>query len=259
MANVLCIANRKGGVGKSTTLVNLARAYARGGKRVLVIDLDGQGNTSAALASGDLDIDGAPTFAALLDDDRISPVEPTPDPNIDLIVGNDALLSVGDSCRQGAFDAALEAVSGPYEVVLVDTEPRLGATTTCALGGASLALLVTTPEVDSVSGLVKTVATLDALDAAGREVAWRILVNRADRSPEHVQRRADIGAEYGAKVLATVPSWVSIRSAYGLLPDETEVSFGHGPVVRRLYDGLASEIMQALKATQATSSLDRIV
>ncbi len=146
MTAILAITNQKGGVGKTTTSINLAAAIAQRGKKTLLIDLDPQANSSIAF------FDSSETQISMFDvlgDHRAEMsaiIKPTKDPLLFLAPGRLALAKLEQQLA-GQFDApfklkdALASITKDYEYIVIDTPPSLGILTVNALV-ASTHLLV---------------------------------------------------------------------------------------------------------------------
>lgn len=143
---IIAIANQKGGVGKTTTAINLAAACARQGKRVLLIDLDPQGNSSLSF----LDLGTVEGSAFDLFTEMNEPWErftyETSVKNLDVVPARINLAKL-EAKLVGDFDAIfrlrdrLEQVRGKYDVVFFDTPPTLGLITVNALVAATHVLI----------------------------------------------------------------------------------------------------------------------
>lgn len=175
---MLVVANQKGGVGKTTTSVNLAAALVQHGLRVLVIDLDPQGNASTAL-----DIEhrrGVPsTYEALVDAQPLSEIaQPSPDlpglwvvpATIDLAGAEIELVSV--VARENRLRRALlgyDLVGGDgedrYDYVLIDCPPSLGLLTLNALVAAEEVLVPIQSEYYALEGVGQLVETVELVRA----------------------------------------------------------------------------------------------
>jgi len=140
-ATIVAIANQKGGVGKSTTAINLSACLAGFDQRVLIVDLDPQGNATSGLGV-DRDAIKLSIYDVLLGEETIPDiVEPTNVRNlflgpatIDLAGAEIELVSVFS--RENRLDAALKDVAGDYDFVLIDCPPSLGLLTVNALAAA---------------------------------------------------------------------------------------------------------------------------
>src|SRR5438034_7839925 len=140
MTAIITVANQKGGVGKTTTAINLSAALAHRGKRTLLIDLDPQANSTIAFYdTGEI----ATSMFDVLSDSRVTlaaVIKPTKDPLLFLGPGRLALAKL-EQVLAGQFDApyrlkdALAPVVKEYDYVVLDTPPSLGILTVNALVG----------------------------------------------------------------------------------------------------------------------------
>lgn len=157
---VLAIINQKGGVGKSTTAINLAAALGELGKQVLLIDLDPQGNSSSGLGIEKSQVEHC-IYDVLLNDVPIEQVIiPDVCVNLDLapatinLAGAEVEL-VSEMARENRLKDAVGGLRGKYDFVLVDCPPSLGLLTVNALVGADKLLIPIQCEFYALEGVTK--------------------------------------------------------------------------------------------------------
>lgn len=144
-AYVIAMTNQKGGVGKTTTTINLGAALAEAGRKVLMVDMDPQGSLSIGLGVNPDDLGGAKTVYDMLMDSNTSPatdvVMKTSIAGLDLLPANIQLSAAelrlaGEVAREYALDRAFESVRPNYDYILIDCQPSLGLLTVNALTAA---------------------------------------------------------------------------------------------------------------------------
>jgi chromosome partitioning protein len=165
MGRVFCIANQKGGVGKTTTAVNLAASLASTGRRVLLLDTDPQANASSGLGVR-AERDDPSTYQVLLGgSDARAAVRSTEIPNLSLIASTRDLAGaevelVSADRREFRLKAALAGVRDEYEYVLIDCPPSLGFLTLNALVAADAVIIPLQCEYYALEGLSQLLQTI---------------------------------------------------------------------------------------------------
>ncbi len=188
LENVVAIANGKGGVGKTTIAANLAGQAALSGWRVLVCDLDAQGNLGRDLGyvQAGLSDGGQALFDAVCRGRRLEPLTAVRD-RLDAVAGGEELeylesvldrQRLRDDTQRRSLEAALGEVAGEYDLVLLDCPPSLGELVREALVAARFILIPTTRDDGSTDGLVRIarlVAGVRASDNPAIEVLGVVL------------------------------------------------------------------------------------
>ncbi len=165
MGKILAIANQKGGVGKTTTAVNLASCLAVAEKNVLLIDVDPQANATSGLGIDSRDLDRSVYDVFVNEEDVNRTIMSTQVPNLHLIpshinlVGTEVEL-VQVIAREKILKEALRAVKDSYDYILIDCPPSLGILTLNALTAADSVLIPIQCEYYALEGLSKLLNTV---------------------------------------------------------------------------------------------------
>jgi chromosome partitioning protein len=164
--SIITVANQKGGVGKTTSVVNLAASYADMGKRVLVIDMDSQGNASSLLGVEEIAAESGKEVAkAILENTPLDEVVlPSNTENIDVLAGSKVLKDVKDRMEGKARQHLLlspmlhgDALSG-YDVILIDTHPSFDCLLLSSLVASHYYMVPLFAEKSSISGFSELLA-----------------------------------------------------------------------------------------------------
>jgi chromosome partitioning protein len=219
---IIAIANQKGGVGKTTTAVNLGAALAEAGLRVLVVDLDPQGNASTGLGINPRDV-GASIYDVLMHDTpALDAVEPTSLKNLFVIPATLDLAGaeielVPAFSRELKLKRALESVRTEYDVVLIDCPPSLGLLTVNGLAAADDVIVPIQCEYYALEGLgqlLRNVALVRSSLNAALDVRGIILTMYDARTRLAEQVETEVREHFGAKVYKTVvPRTVRLAEA----------------------------------------------
>ena len=164
MAKIIAIANQKGGVGKTTTSVNLAAAVGAAGKRVLLVDLDPQGNTTSGYGISKRGLENS-TYSVLIDGrDTKSAIVRTPY-NVDVMPSSIRLSGavvelVNMENRHARLRQALNRVADNYDYIFIDCPPALDLLTINALTAADTVLVPIQCEFYALEGLSELMNTI---------------------------------------------------------------------------------------------------
>ena len=246
----IAVANQKGGVGKTTSTVNLAAGLALHGLRVLVLDLDPQGNASTAL--GIPHTSGTPSvYDVLLDDVPLTDVvQDCPDvpglscapATIDLAGAEIELVGVAG--REAKLRSALDRPGLEFDYVLVDCPPSLGLLTVNALVATREVLIPIQCEYYALEGLSQLLRNIDLVQKRlnrGLEVTTVLLTMYDGRTRLSEQVAAEVRSHFGDKVLdAAVPRSVRVSEAPGY--GQSVLTYDPGSRGSRSYIAAAREL-----------------
>lgn len=222
MSRIVAVANQKGGVGKTTTSINLAASIASRGYRVLLVDFDPQGNASSGVGyprdKVELTIYDALTGAVAMED-VVRPTEITTlfvVPATTDLVGAEVELISADR-RERFLADALAPIAAHYDYVIIDCPPSLGLLTLNALVAADGVVVPMQAEYFALEGLSALTATIDKVRAAynPRLVIDAVLFTMFDgRMNLTNQVRDEVTKYFGDKVLETaIPRNVRLSEA----------------------------------------------
>jgi len=205
MSVVIVVANQKGGVGKTTTVMNLGAALNELGRRILLVDLDPQSALSAGLGVDSYQLNE--TIYDVLVDSRVTmqsvirPIRSNLDvvpSNIDLAAAEIELISaIG---REYIFKEALAPVRGNYDYILVDSPPSLGLLTVNALTAADEVIIPLQCEYLALRGMRSLLETIEKV--------------KAKLNP-HLEIRGILGTMFNARTLHAQEVMEEIRSIFG--------------------------------------------
>ena len=209
---IVAVSNQKGGVGKTTTTINLATALAAADRRVLIIDLDPQGNASTSLGIGD-DRRSENTYHVLMGEVLLSDaIQITEIPNLSILASGMDLAGaelelVDMELREHKLKQAVDSVADSYDYIMIDCPPSLGLLTLNALVAAKAVLVPLQAEflaLEGVSQLIKTIDKVRDIFNAELELQGIVLtmVDRRNSLSDMVE--ADVREFFGNKVYSTV-------------------------------------------------------
>ena len=222
MARIFCIANQKGGVGKTTTTVNLAAGLARVGQRVLVVDLDPQGN--ATMGSGvDKRSLSLSVYDVLLESASVAEARArSPRAGYDVLGANRELAGaevelVSLERRERRLKGALAAVADEYDFVLIDCPPSLSLLTLnglCSAHGVVVPMQCEYFALEGLSDLVNTIKQVHANLNRDLQIIGLLRVMFDPRITLQQQVSDQLKSHFGDKVFdAVIPRNVRLAEA----------------------------------------------
>ena len=246
---VISIASQKGGVGKTTTAISLAAGLARKGKRVLLIDIDSQANSSKVLIPDYQAVNKDDTICATILNREPLPIQDTTIPNLSIVPSHillsntDIELTTALDHREARLKQQLDTVKNGYEFVIIDCPPTLSWLTINAFTASDKVVVVASPgyfELDSIVQISKTIQEVrkffnPELDILG------FLFTMSDTTINTATSLQILRQTYTDKVFKTViPRNVDIRDAHFNKQD----IFGYSKDAKsaQAYDKLIAEV-----------------
>ncbi|HTN64758.1 MAG TPA: AAA family ATPase [Burkholderiaceae bacterium] len=254
MAKIFCVANQKGGVGKTTTAVNLAAGLAQIGQRVLLVDLDPQGNATMGAGINKSALK-ASIYEVLLGMAQLPEVRIRSDAGqFDVLPANRELAGaevemVALENRETRLKDALATVAGDYDFMLVDCPPALSMLTLnglCAANGVIIPMQCEYYALEGLSDLVNTIKRVHAKLNPDLKIIGLLRVMFDPRMTLSQQVSAQLEQHFGDKVFKTViPRNVRLAEApsYGL----PGVNFDAASKGAQAYIAFGAEMVERIK------------
>lgn len=222
MSDILAVVNQKGGVGKTTTTVNLAAYLAERGKRVLIVDCDPQGNATSGLGF-DIHPPEKTTYDVLLNDTPLAEVvRPTGRKNLSICPANIELAGamvelVNSISRENYLKNAMAAIAGEYDFIFIDCPPSLGLLTVNALTAATGVLVPIQSEYYALEGVTQLMETLKLVRRhlnPDLEIFGVVITMYDGRTQLSGQVAAEVQRVFGEKLFRTmIPRTVRLSEA----------------------------------------------
>lgn len=267
MCRVYAITNQKGGVGKTTTAVNLGAALASAGLRILLIDIDPQANATSSLGLDKHAVTRSVYDAIISEIPLNEIVRSTGQPGLDLVPSSPDLAGaevelVAMMNRERRLKRALDGSREAYDVILVDCPPSLGLLTVNALSAADEVLIPVQCEYLSLEGLTLLMQTIDLVRRhlnPELRLAGLLMTMHDARTNLALQVVDEVRRHFPDQCFNTIiPRSVRLSEApsYG----ETILTYAPNSAGAVAYRLLAQEVLEKLRVeAQAFGAVERII
>lgn len=252
MGSVIAVANQKGGVGKTTTTINLAASIAKRGYKVLIVDIDPQGNATSGLGIEKSTIE-YDIYNVLIDEIPIaSAIKPTSSKKLDILPATINLAGaetelISMMARETRLKGAIEDLGDKYDFVFIDCPPSLGQLSINAFTASQSILIPVQSEYYAMEGLSQLLNTIRLVqkhfnkDLGVEGVLLTMLDARTNLGADVVQQ---VKEYFGDRVYMTIiPRITKLAEA----PSYGEAITEYAPSSRgaKVYDDLAKEVLKA--------------
>lgn len=254
MTKIFAIANQKGGVGKTTTTVNLSAALARSRKRVLLVDMDPQGNATMASGVSKSELENSVLEVLLNEIPASQAIVKSETGLYDLLPANNDLTAaeldlLNELMREQRLSNALKTVAENYDFILIDCPPSLNMLTLNALVAANGVIVPVQCEYFALEGLSDLVRTIDKVAGVanpGLHIEGIVMTMYDVRNTLTNDVGKQLKQYFGDKLYRTqIPRNVRLAEA----PSHGEPIFNYDPASKGAvaYFGLAGEIIRRTK------------
>jgi chromosome partitioning protein len=251
-ARIIAVTNQKGGVGKTTTAINLSACLAEGGSRVLLVDMDPQGNATSGVGIEKAKITDCVYDVLLAEAEASSVILPGPLENMDVMPSTLDLAAAeielaAELSRENRLRTGLAPLTSSYDFIVIDCPPALGLLTINSLAAAGETLIPIQCEYYALEGLVYLLRTIQRVRLhVNREliIAGVLLTMFDTRTNLSREVEAEVRREYPQMTFSTViPRTVRLSEAPGF--GKPIILYEPSSKGAWAYTELAKEVMQS--------------